>query len=124
VGRGPRDAADGQPRADHRRRRGHLHEGEILSRGPDLCLGYTDDALTAKAFDDEGWYHTGDIGLLDDDGKSRSSSCRWTAWPRSRSSRRARQKWPEEAHAVDDFPRTASGKVQKFVLRKNIAEDL
>ena len=26
----------------------------------------------------------------------------------------ARQKWPEELHAVDDFPRTASGKVQKF----------
>ena len=33
----------------------------------------------------------------------------------------ARQKWPEEVHAVDDFPRTASGKVQKFVLRKSIA---
>ena len=43
-------------------------EGEILSRGPDLCLGYTDDALTAKAFDADGWYHTGDIGVLDDDG--------------------------------------------------------
>ena len=26
----------------------------------------------------------------------------------------ARQKWPEELHEVDDFPRTASGKVQKF----------
>jgi long-subunit acyl-CoA synthetase (AMP-forming) len=25
--------------------------GEILSRGPDLCLGYTDDALTARAFE-------------------------------------------------------------------------
>jgi acyl-CoA synthetase (AMP-forming)/AMP-acid ligase II len=33
----------------------------------------------------------------------------------------ARQKWPEEVHAVGDFPRTASGKVQKFVLRKSIA---
>ncbi|MBY8862331.1 AMP-binding protein [Nocardia sp. CA2R105] len=43
-------------------------DGEILSRGPDLCLGYTDDALTAKAFDAEGWYHTGDIGVLDEDG--------------------------------------------------------
>ena len=37
-------------------------DGEILSRGPDLCLGYTDDALTAKAFDGDGWYHTGDVG--------------------------------------------------------------
>ncbi|SRX93747.1 AMP-dependent synthetase and ligase [Frankia sp. EAN1pec] [Mycobacterium shimoidei] len=43
-------------------------DGEILSRGPDLCLGYTDDALTAAVFDDDGWYHTGDIGVLDADG--------------------------------------------------------
>jgi acyl-CoA synthetase len=32
----------------------------------------------------------------------------------------ARQKWPEELRAVDDFPRTASGKVQKFVLRERL----
>ncbi|WP_280426181.1 AMP-binding protein [Nocardia carnea] len=43
-------------------------DGEILSRGPDLCLGYTDPELTARAFDDEGWYHTGDIGVLDSSG--------------------------------------------------------
>ncbi|MGW0246246.1 AMP-binding protein [Nocardia goodfellowii] len=43
-------------------------DGEILSRGPDLCLGYLDAELTAAAFDDEGWYHTGDIGILDEDG--------------------------------------------------------
>jgi len=42
--------------------------GEILSRGPDLCLGYTDPALTAAAFDDEGWYHSGDVGVLDEEG--------------------------------------------------------
>ena len=30
----------------------------------------------------------------------------------------ARQKWPEELRVVDDLPRTASGKVQKFVLRQ------
>jgi acyl-coenzyme A synthetase/AMP-(fatty) acid ligase len=33
----------------------------------------------------------------------------------------ARQKWPEELHAVEDFPRTASGKIQKFLLRRDIA---
>jgi len=43
-------------------------DGEILSRGPELCLGYTDDALTERAFDAEGWYHTGDVGVLDEDG--------------------------------------------------------
>jgi acyl-CoA synthetase (AMP-forming)/AMP-acid ligase II len=42
--------------------------GEIWSRGPDLCAGYTDPALTAGAFDADGWYHTGDMGVLDADG--------------------------------------------------------
>src|SRR5262249_7335856 len=42
--------------------------GEILSRGPELCLGYTDPALTASAFDDDGWYHSGDVGVLDEGG--------------------------------------------------------
>jgi acyl-CoA synthetase len=42
-------------------------DGEICSRGPDLCLGYVDDELTAAAFDEDGWYHTGDIGVLDAD---------------------------------------------------------
>jgi non-ribosomal peptide synthetase component E (peptide arylation enzyme) len=30
----------------------------------------------------------------------------------------ARQKWPEELREVDDFPRTASGKVQKYLVRQ------
>jgi acyl-CoA synthetase len=42
--------------------------GEIWSRGPDLCLGYTDDALTAEAFDADGWYRSGDMGVVDADG--------------------------------------------------------
>jgi acyl-CoA synthetase (AMP-forming)/AMP-acid ligase II len=42
--------------------------GEIWSRGPDLCVGYTDPALTADAFDDDGWYRSGDMGVLDADG--------------------------------------------------------
>jgi acyl-CoA synthetase (AMP-forming)/AMP-acid ligase II len=42
--------------------------GEIISRGPDLCAGYTDPALTAATFTDDGWFHTGDMGMLDDDG--------------------------------------------------------
>ncbi len=42
--------------------------GEILSRGPDCCIGYTDPALTASSFDAQGWYATGDVGVLDEDG--------------------------------------------------------
>jgi acyl-CoA synthetase (AMP-forming)/AMP-acid ligase II len=42
-------------------------QGEIYSRGPDLFCGYTDPGLNAAAFDD-GWYRTGDLGRLDDDG--------------------------------------------------------
>lgn len=42
-------------------------DGEILSRGPDLCMGYTDPKLN-DAFDEGGWYRTEDIGVLDDEG--------------------------------------------------------
>jgi acyl-CoA synthetase len=42
--------------------------GEIWSRGPDLCVGYTDPALTADAFDADGWYRSGDMGVIDADG--------------------------------------------------------
>jgi acyl-CoA synthetase len=32
----------------------------------------------------------------------------------------ARQKWPEELRVTTELPRTASGKVQKFVLRQRL----
>jgi len=32
----------------------------------------------------------------------------------------ARQKWPEDVRVVEDFPRTASGKIQKFALRAQL----
>lgn len=155
-------------------------DGEILSRGPDLCLGYTDDALTAAAFDADGWYRTGDVGVLDDDGYLTITDRKAdviirggenisaveveevllampavaeavvVAVPDTRLGERAaavvrlrpecalpgmaelrehferlgvaRQKWPEELHAIEDFPRTASGKVQKYLVRKHLAE--
>jgi len=43
-------------------------EGEIRVRGPMVCRGYTDPALTADAFDDEGYFRTGDLGRLRPDG--------------------------------------------------------
>jgi acyl-CoA synthetase (AMP-forming)/AMP-acid ligase II len=154
-------------------------DGEIFSRGPDLCLGYTDDALTESAFDADGWYRTGDVGVLDADGyltiTDRKSDviirggenisaleveevllampgvveAVVVAAPDTRLGEHAAavlrlregypmptleevrehfkrtgvatQKWPEELHQVEDYPRTASGKVQKFLVRQNIA---
>ncbi|MFW0796725.1 AMP-binding protein [Gordonia sp. CPCC 205515] len=154
-------------------------DGEILSRGPDLCLGYTDPDLTARMFDDAGWYHTGDIGVVDDDGYLKITDRKSDiiirggenisaleveevllgmaavadavviAVPDDRLGERAaavirlrpdhgaptldelrthfaevglaKQKWPEQLHVVDDFPRTPSGKIQKFRIRQDIA---
>jgi acyl-CoA synthetase len=154
-------------------------DGEILSRGPDLCLGYTEDALTERVFDDEGWYHTGDVGVLDEDGyltitdrkadfiirggenisaieveevllgMPAVAEVAVVAAPDARLGEHAaavirvrdghslpsmdelrahldraglaKQKWPEELHEVADFPRTASGKVQKYRVRQDIA---
>jgi acyl-CoA synthetase (AMP-forming)/AMP-acid ligase II len=42
--------------------------GDLFTRGPDLFIGYTDPALTARVFDEDGWYDTGDIGVIDEAG--------------------------------------------------------
>ncbi|PXW26676.1 AMP-binding protein [Nocardia sp. 348MFTsu5.1] len=154
-------------------------DGEIFSRGPDLCIGYTDPELTERSFDSEGWYRTGDVGVIDDDGYLTITDRKAdfiirggenisaleveevlmgmpavaeavvVAAPDARLGEHAagvlrlhsghsmptmdevrahcdriglaKQKWPEELHQVDEFPRTASGKVQKFQVRKDIA---
>lgn len=43
--------------------------GELLVRGPNVMKGYygMSDA-TSSVIDDEGWFHTGDYGRIDDDG--------------------------------------------------------
>jgi acyl-CoA synthetase (AMP-forming)/AMP-acid ligase II len=43
-------------------------EGELRLRGPQCFLGYVDASLDAAAFDDEGWFRTGDLGIIDADG--------------------------------------------------------
>ncbi|MHC5033170.1 MAG: AMP-binding protein [Planctomycetota bacterium] len=149
--------------------------GEIWSRGPDLFAGYTDPALTARVMADDGWYRTGDVGVLDEEGyltitdrlsdviirgglnlsaaeieealmqMPAVAECAVVARPDDRFGERAcgvlrlrpgqsapdladvqahlgaaglpKQKWIEELRVVDDFPRTPSGKIRKFVVR-------
>ena len=43
-------------------------EGEILSRGPEMCLGYAADEHNAEAFEDDGFFHTGDLATVTADG--------------------------------------------------------
>ncbi|MCW2794206.1 MAG: AMP-dependent synthetase and ligase [Nocardioides sp.] len=43
--------------------------GELLVRGDYVMLGYlSDPAATAEAIDTDGWLHTGDIGVIDEQG--------------------------------------------------------
>jgi acyl-CoA synthetase (AMP-forming)/AMP-acid ligase II len=155
--------------------------GEIWSRGPECFLGYTNPELTAKVFQADDWYATGDIGVLDADGYltivDRKSDIiirggtnvsaaeveevllhmpgvaevALVAAPDERLGEHgcafvrplpgatsptlvevkdamehaglAKQKWPEEVREIDEFPRSASGKIQKFVLRQRLRDE-
>ena len=46
------------------------HDGELLFRGPQIMRGYLDDpAASARSFDGEGFYRTGDVGHIDAEGR-------------------------------------------------------
>jgi cyclohexanecarboxylate-CoA ligase len=60
-----RAETDGRPIGENRVR---IVDDEIQARGPELFLGYRDPALDRDAFTDDGWFRTGDLGVVDDDG--------------------------------------------------------
>ena len=46
-------------------------EGELRLKGPQCFAGYVDSLLDREAFDAEGWFCTGDLGMVDDGGNVR-----------------------------------------------------
>jgi fatty-acyl-CoA synthase len=48
---------------------GRGETGEFCTRGYSVMIGYWNDPeRTAEAIDDDGWMHTGDLGVMDEDG--------------------------------------------------------
>ncbi|WP_338472653.1 AMP-binding protein [Niallia sp. XMNu-256] len=153
-------------------------EGDLLSRGPAIFVGYLKNLEGTLADFHDGWFFTGDRAYMDEDGYIRITGrnkdiiirggenipvayienilyehenildAQLIALPDPRLQERAcavismkpgkaplsfiemqdflkqkgvaKQYWPEYLEVVKEFPRTASGKIQKFLLREKV----
>ncbi|HEV8296029.1 MAG TPA: AMP-binding protein [Acidimicrobiales bacterium] len=43
-------------------------EGELRAKAPQMMKGYLDSSLDVDAFDEHGYFRTGDLGIIDEDG--------------------------------------------------------
>lgn len=159
---------------------GNGMEGEILVRGPEVMLGYTEWEDTVEAFDAEGYFRTGDLGFISHtryvtvSGRKKDLIIRGgenisakevedilhthpaiaevavVGKPHERlgetpcafvvlndgdsltiqdvhnfleDTKLAKQKFPEKLFVLDSMPKTASGKIQKHVLKARCASD-
>ena len=155
--------------------------GEICVRGYSVMLGYWDDEQrTAETIDGEGWLHSGDIGIMDEEGyvqvvgrikdmiirggenvypreveeflythpaileaqvfgipheKYGEEVCAWIQLQEGQElseeelrdfcrDRITHFKIPSQIRFVGEFPMTVTGKIQKFLMRDAMAEEL
>lgn len=69
IGMAPTESAGTSMEADGSSAAPAARFGEILARGPGVFAGYHNlRDKTAKAFTEDGWFRTGDLGYLDADG--------------------------------------------------------
>ena len=152
--------------------------GEEISRGPNVFVGYFNDQVaTDEAIDDEGWYYSGDICIMDEagyikvvgrkkdmivrGGENLNSNaierdldgcphvldhavigmpderlgeriCAYVVLDHAdlpimeillsylKSKKVPKRYWPERVEVIDQIPRTASGKVQKYLLKEDL----